>query len=336
VQFLSENSLNFNPKGCELRQTERDTQYKNRIPSVNAIIPICNWADRLELCLKRLTTQIYDGEFKITVVDCGSSDNTIDVAHVYGCDILTLKNAPVEGLKGLLNYGISNSKADLIWIIGADNLMKDNFVLCNLVEPFLEMDDVSISVPFQITNSSYSRLTNYLTYMEMDPMLKMVNQGIKMGNWYLVQDMWYGVYNSSLLRREAIESVGGWDQDIRVMGRLRKASLSKAAIVPVAGYYHDQRATPISYIKKISRRIRFFGNMNNAVRADYYVDPNRSKELRNNSSNNLERIITCFRSYIKTRDSIWLFGILYYALIVFAMLSTPISTLKIIKRGLYK
>lgn len=333
---MSNNPLNLNAQRCDLSQSERNENYMKGLPSVNAIIPICNWADRLELCLQRLVTQIYAGEFKITVVDCGSGDQTIDVAERYGCDVLTLKNAPVEGLKGLLNYGISNSASDLIWIIGADNLMKDDLVLCNLVKPFLEESDITMSVPFQIINSNYSRLTNYLTYMEMGPMQKMVDKGIKRGNWYLVEDMWYGIYNASLIRREAIESVGGWDQDIRVMGRLRKAALSKAGIVPLAGYYHDQRATPISYIRKISRRIRFFGNMDKRRRLDYYLDPDRLNELKNDSSNNLERVMTCLRSYIKTGDSIWLFGILYYTLIVCAMLLTPISTLKIIKMGLYK
>ena len=114
--------------------------------------------------------------------------------------------------------------------------MKDDFVLCNLVGQFLEDGNISISVPFNITDSSHSRLTNYLTYMKMDPMLKMVNKWVKRENWYLVQDIWYGIYNSSLIRREAIESVGGCHQDIRIMYRLRKAALSTAAIICLAGY----------------------------------------------------------------------------------------------------
>lgn len=333
---MSKRILKLNAQYCVLSREESNETRMKKLPSVNAIIPICNWANRLELCLQRLATQIYDGEFTITVVDCGSSDRTLEVANEFGCEILTVKNAPVEGLKGLLNYGISRSKSDLVWIIGADNLMENSFVLCNLVRPFLEDSNIILSVPFQMPNRDYSKLTNYLTYMEMEPMHKMVDSGNERGNWYLVNDMWYGIYNSSLIRKDAIESVGGWDQDIRVMGRLRKAGLSKAAIVPFAGYYHDQRATPLSYIRKISRRIRFFGGMNSLFNEGYYIDPGRIKELRINSTNNITRVLDCLRNYIKTGDSTWLYGILYYVLIVFSMLAAPFSALKVIKMGLYK
>ncbi len=307
------------------------------MPSVNAIIPICNWVNRIEDCLKSLSTQTYDGEFTITVVDCGSRDGTIEMVKKYGCNILTKYNSPIEGIIGLTNFGIQNSKAELIWKVDADNIVTDNKVLIKLVEPFLQDTRINLSVPRQITNKNYNSFTNYLTLREMVPYYSMVSQSFTKNGWNLVEDAWYGIYNSTLMKKSAIDRVGGWDQDIRVLNRLRKLGLSSAALVQNACYYHDQRVDPITYMKKMKQRIRFFGSMDSETKMKYFVKPIESTNLEESTIENLKKEIR--RAFVtggigspKNIAN----ELIYQVITLLSLFSSPISSLRIIKEGIYR
>ncbi len=306
------------------------------MPTVNAIIPICNWADRLEECLKQLSVQKYGGDFIITVVDCGSTDSTVDVARSYGCEIITKRDSPIEGLIGLTNYGFKNSRADLVWKVDADNIMADQKVLSRLVEPYLQDSGINLSVPRQITNDSYKSFTNYLTLREMVPYNAMISHSVGKDGWNLVEDMWYGIYNSTLMRRSAIDMVGGWDQDIRVLGRLRNLRMSRAALVHDACYYHDQRVDPISFMKKMKRRIDYFGKMDSRILAEYFLTnfENNKNEAQNplGYRSELWRIArTGGNRNIRNISNELLFQIVTFT----SLLTSPIAAWRIFRRSLY-
>ena len=306
-------------------------------PSVNAIIPICNWADRLNYCLKHLSSQKYEGSFTITVVDCGSQDNTREVANEFGCEVIVRKNAPIEGLIGLTNYGIKHSKADLVWKVDADNIMADETVLGKLVKPFTEDNEVNLSVPGQITNEKYNSFTNYLTLREMVPYDTMLFESSPREGWNLVEDMWYGIYNATLIRRNVIDRVGGWDQDIRVLGRMRSLNLSRTALVKEAKYYHDQRVDPVMYMKKISRRLRYFGSMDPQTASEYFV---KSFDMEYTQEGTFENLRKEFTKSIRTggQRSISNFTneFLYQAVTLLSLISSPISAYRVLRRGMYR
>lgn len=305
------------------------------LPSINAIVPICNWEDRLEFCLERLSKQKYEGKFSITVVDCGSSDNTINVALKYRCKILIKKCAPVDGLTGLINFGISKSRAELVWIVNADNLMADDYVLERLVKPFTEDGEVMMSIPMQIMNKDYDFLTNYLTFRETIIYRSILKNAEKKEGWYLVDDLWYGVYNSTLIRKRCIDDVGGWDIDIRVLGRLREKGLSRSALVPSACYYHDQRADPINFIKKMSRRIKYFGSMKQAIIENYFVDTAKYPRLEDDFYTTVSGELQRISMIVKTKKIRCLLSeFVYLFSILLSLASRPVSAYQIIKKGL--
>ena len=123
----------------------------SELPAVNAIVPICNRVDRLEECRKRLTTQKYEGQFTITAVERYSQDGTIDVVKEYGRETLIKRNAPIEVITGLTNFGMQNSNADLLCKVDADNIIADDEVLFKLSKPFLQDSSIIFSVSRRFT-----------------------------------------------------------------------------------------------------------------------------------------------------------------------------------------
>lgn len=306
------------------------------LPSVNAIVSICNWAERLGECLEHLRSQKYDGVFTITVVDCGSHDNTTDIAKEYGCEILTRRGAPVEGLIGLTNYGIKNSKAELIWKVDADNLMVDSMVLRKLIQPFLDDPEVNLSVPRPITNENYNSFTNYLTLREQVIHDEMILDGTMKPCWILLEDMWYGICNSTLMKRSSIDKVGGWDRDIRVLGRMRNMGLARGAMVKDACFYHDQRVNLIPYLKKISKRIQYFGSMDDDTAAKYFVRSIQSAVTSQSTIQSLRRESSRFLKTMGQKPlSNALNEFLYQASILLSLAYSPLDTFRLIKRGFY-
>ena len=56
---------------------------REKTPMVSVIVPTCNSAKTLELCLKSIKTQTYPN-IEIIIVDKNSADNTRKIAEKYG------------------------------------------------------------------------------------------------------------------------------------------------------------------------------------------------------------------------------------------------------------
>ena len=82
---------------------------------ISIIIPTINEANNLPLLLSDLSIIQKEGE--IIIVDCGSEDNTIDVANIYGAKVYKSK----ERNRGLqLDIGAQNAKGDWFIFLHAD------------------------------------------------------------------------------------------------------------------------------------------------------------------------------------------------------------------------
>ncbi len=90
---------------------------------ISIIIPTFNEADNLPLLLSDLSIKKKEGE--IIIVDCGSEDETIDIAKIYGAKILKSK----EKSRGLqFNIGANNAIGEWFIFLHADSrLNKDWF-----------------------------------------------------------------------------------------------------------------------------------------------------------------------------------------------------------------
>ena len=87
------------------------------------IIPTYNEAYNLPLLLSDLSISKKEGE--IVIIDCGSKDNTVDIANIYGAKIYSSK----EKNRGLqLNIGAKNARGEWFIFLHADSRFKKDWL----------------------------------------------------------------------------------------------------------------------------------------------------------------------------------------------------------------
>lgn len=306
-------------------------------PDIDIIIPTYNWTSRLEMCLKPLSEQDYDGKLNVTIVDGHSTDNTVSIAKsiIPNCNILQIDHKYPEGKNGLKNYGYFHTSSDYICILDGDNIIQTREYFKFLIKPFLEDSTICLSVPKPVTDEKSPPFTNFITLKESIPYESMIEQAVKKPYGYIVQDMHYGIYNSTVIKRECMNKVYGWDKDIMVLRRLRRLGLSKGALVPSAIYVHDQRVDIFQYMKKIRKRIKYFSLFRQKDIEDYYYEVAVQHSSNNDGilgKDELKGIQTSIFMYSKTKDPTWLYGILYPIMLGMVVLSTPLDTLNILRK----
>ena len=104
---------------------------------VSIIIPTINEADNLPLLLSDLS--ITKKEVEIVIVDCGSEDRTIDVAHIYGAKVYKSKDKN-RGLQ--LGIGAKNSKGEWLIFLHADTRLTNDWF--TKIKPVFKGDKNSI------------------------------------------------------------------------------------------------------------------------------------------------------------------------------------------------
>ncbi len=86
--------------------------------------------------LNRVFMQKIEVPFEVIIVDSGSTDNTLKIARDYNVKILSIpEDSFTFGYS--LNYGITNSKGNIICALSAHCLPSDDFWLYRLTEPIL-------------------------------------------------------------------------------------------------------------------------------------------------------------------------------------------------------
>jgi glycosyltransferase involved in cell wall biosynthesis len=104
---------------------------------VSVVVLTCNSARTLEPLLESLRWQTLP-PYEIVIVDCGSTDGTIEIARKYGC---TVYNKPVKVRAEARNIGIKISKGDITAFIDSDCVAERNW-LDELIKNF---DDTMIA-----------------------------------------------------------------------------------------------------------------------------------------------------------------------------------------------
>jgi len=165
-----------------------------------------------------------------------------------------------EGRDGQRSLGIRSGDSEFVWHVDSDNFLLEDTVARDLVEPFLRYIDLYITMPETAVDFSSAPFNRFLSYVEIENVNRMKRRGLRVGNLYVIDDMWYGLTNASLIRRSALERVGGWDMDTKVLRRLRMAGLSRGAIVTTAHFYHNQTVSFSHYFRKWERRVLFLGS----------------------------------------------------------------------------
>ena len=119
---------------------------ESTLSKISIIIPTINEANNLPLLLSDLSIIQKVGE--IIIVDCGSKDNTIDIANIYGAKVYKSK----ERNRGLqLDLGAKNSKGEWLIFLHADTRLTNDWLI-KIKSVFKEDKNFIYNFKFKINN----------------------------------------------------------------------------------------------------------------------------------------------------------------------------------------
>lgn len=286
-------------------------------PDVDIIIPTFNSGNSIGRCLEQIKKQQYGGKINVTIIDGGSTDNTIDIASDFNAHIEIKKWMYATGKNGARHYGENITSSPFVWNIDSDNILVEESVLRRLIQPMLRDPTINISIPFPSIDHKTSTFNQWLTLKEIERVMAMVDAGTELGNSYiLLNDMFYGLTNCSLVRRSAIEAVGGYDSDVRLLSRMRRMKMSRGIIDVKSHFYHNQTASILNFFKKWDRRIKFFGSMTQNDLEAYFVEyPPLEQDDNDLKAGFLASILSdtigSLFNFVKSGNRSWLWGLPY-------------------------
>lgn len=308
-------------------------------PSIDVIIPTLNCETNLRQCLQGVRSQLYAGRIEIIVVDGGSTDATLDVARNFGSRIYVNRGQYGTGATGARHYGERVGTSDLVWCIDSDNLILESHCAQFLATPFIEVSGIVFTVPLIETDPIASPFCNWLALDEIMEIGKIIRHSTRVSDYWVADDMTYGLSNACMIRRSVLMAVGGYDSDVRLLQRLRLNRLSKAAIVPRARFYHKQAAGVRDYRRKWLRRMmRFAALTDSDFGAQYKSAPPTTRESRIRRNIEFQRMkrgmIDAPINFARTGDSTWLAGLAYLPTVLSVVASHPFAAKRTIRRFL--
>lgn len=300
------------------------------MPSVDVIIPTLNSERTLSRCLARIREQDYSGEVRVLVIDGGSIDRTVPIARSAGVNVEVRPGLYVSGKSGARNLGERLTNADLVWLIDSDNYIVERSALTELARPLSLSDKIMLSIPEIVHLPSLPMISRWLAHRERRELQRLRSRGFSRDGYVEVEDVDFGISNASLIRRSALEKVGGYDSDVRLLVRLRRNHLSRGALVSGAHYIHDTADGVLDYRRKWVRRILRFSNMSQVELTDYFVEypfPSDQHELLSRSMFNdaLAEPMQDVVQFLETRDPIWLFGLVHSLIGASIILRRPLT-----------
>jgi glycosyltransferase involved in cell wall biosynthesis len=85
--------------------------------------------------LKALLAQDYPSTIEPVIVDSGSTDNTLDIAHKYDCKVINLKSEDFTFGKAL-NMGYREAGGEIFVNLSGHSIPLNMQFLKNLIEPY--------------------------------------------------------------------------------------------------------------------------------------------------------------------------------------------------------
>jgi glycosyltransferase involved in cell wall biosynthesis len=209
----------------------------------------------------------------VIVCDGGSSDQTRAIATQFGCRVVDNHERYAEPGVSL---GISLSRGDVCFVLAADNELSGPDWIREMVQPFVDHEDVLASFT-HVTNAPIdSRIARYLNSLHADPftwfvfergngcdprLMKKSYPSINHGDYLIFQ---FPLERFPLLAlaqgfgiRTTVKRAQGTEYDdiLPIIDLVRKNS--RIAYVPAAGIYHHQNIRGLrDFFRKFSFRVQ--------------------------------------------------------------------------------
>jgi len=213
------------------------------------IVPVYNDAPGIETTINSIQSQ-HDTEYRIIVVDNGSTDQTFDVAQSYSDTYLSVyTETEIQGSYAARNRGIEESESDYISFIDANESVEEDWLYTALEA-------------MQAQNVDYLGCTVKLTLPE-DTLVGRYNAHTGFPVKQYLEEQNYAPTCALLVKREVFEDVGRFDARLisggdREFGeRVHEAGYDQG-YTEEATVYHPARTTFRSLAKKNFRVGRGF------------------------------------------------------------------------------
>lgn len=113
-------------------------------PEVSVIIPVYNAERHLRECLDSVINQNY-AEYKVLIIDDGSTDNSLEIAEEYSgkYDFIKVYSQINQGPSAARNTGIQHVTTPYITFLDADDKLKENYLI-SLMQPVISDSSVEL------------------------------------------------------------------------------------------------------------------------------------------------------------------------------------------------
>lgn len=186
-------------------------------PFVSVIVPVYNASQHLDRCLDAIRESSYS-DYEVIVVDDGSTDASLEIAHSFGAEVLQLQRQ--SGPAAARNYGAETAKGEVLLFIDSDVLVRQE-TIARVANAFVE--NPGIAALFGSYDDDPAE-KNFLSQYK-----NLVHHFVHQQSSSEAATFWAGC---GAIRKEAFNAVGGFDQkryyrpcieDIELGYRLRQA-----------------------------------------------------------------------------------------------------------------
>jgi len=143
-------------------------------PRISIIIRALNEAKFLPECLSMISSQKYEGDVEIVLVDSGSTDATLIIAENYSAKVVHIRKEEFTFGKSL-NLGCEHSTGEILVLLSAHCIPTDDTWLNQLIKPIVE--DISVyAYGRQIPRETVSKYSEGMVFKKYYPVQSAIPQ----------------------------------------------------------------------------------------------------------------------------------------------------------------
>lgn len=305
------------------------------LPGIDIVMPTLNSEATLESCLKSIKNQIYSGRLNVIIVDGGSEDRTVEIARRYNCTVYIQRGMYMNGTNGAYNFGIKHSNSDFIFIMDSDHILVGTNFFSKLIEPLIFDSSINLSVSVPVNSPHPACIERFSIMKTTSIFQEMTKRGKKSGDFYIVDDLSYGLTNCVLSRRSDYLSIGVYVSDVSFLVALRSKKLARASI----NFNVNSYSPSLSYVEVLKKMYRRYKKVASIIQ-DYEIT--YSGKISENLNTDLSAmgifknaILTVYE-FLRERDMPHFCGMMSAFMPFLLVLIRPISSLKVYLKYLKK
>lgn len=135
---------------------------------ISIITVVYNAQETVEETIKSVLYQDFEN-VEYLIIDGGSTDRTNEIISRYKSEINFYLSEPDKGLYDAMNKGIENATGDIIGILNADDVFKDNFVLTNISAVFAKNPHIEATIGNIIQCNKQGQIKRFYSSKKWQP-----------------------------------------------------------------------------------------------------------------------------------------------------------------------